>query len=92
MSNRNQQNKSKKHKQRPSKGLLDIGVEVSISTIRKKRLETMRKATRARKNKFHLRKRAFGDGPVAGVAKWSRYRIMVGMPRVQAQCHKRPAV
>ncbi|GFX50156.1 hypothetical protein TNCV_773191 [Trichonephila clavipes] len=36
--------------------------------------------------------RAFGDGPVAGVAKWSRYWIMVGMPRVRAQCHKRPAM
>ncbi|GFW96954.1 hypothetical protein TNCV_4801671 [Trichonephila clavipes] len=36
--------------------------------------------------------RAFGDGPVARVAKWSRYRIMVDMPRVRAQCHKRPAV
>ncbi|GFW54568.1 hypothetical protein TNCV_5109421 [Trichonephila clavipes] len=24
--------------------------------------------------------------------RWSRYRIMVGMSRVRAQCHKRPAV
>ncbi|GFX88778.1 hypothetical protein TNCV_1558231 [Trichonephila clavipes] len=36
--------------------------------------------------------RTFGDGPVARVAKWSRYRIMVGMPQVRAQCHKRPTV
>ncbi|GFU74539.1 uncharacterized protein TNCV_550781 [Trichonephila clavipes] len=34
--------------------------------------------------------KAFGDEPVAGVAKWSRYQIMVGMPRVRAQCHKDP--
>ncbi|GFX49607.1 hypothetical protein TNCV_4902491 [Trichonephila clavipes] len=36
--------------------------------------------------------RGFGDGPVAGVAKWSRYRIMVGMLRVRAQCYERPTV
>ncbi|GFX04709.1 hypothetical protein TNCV_1912541 [Trichonephila clavipes] len=42
-SNKKQQNKSKKDKQRSSKGLLDYGVEMSLSTKLKMFLEVSRK-------------------------------------------------
>ncbi|GFW64980.1 HTH_Tnp_Tc3_2 domain-containing protein [Trichonephila clavipes] len=60
---RNKKNKSKKNRQRPSKGLLDLGVEVSPLNIRKMFLEVSRKATRPRKEKFPVqKKRTFSMG------------------------------
>ncbi|GFV95103.1 hypothetical protein TNCV_3708981 [Trichonephila clavipes] len=47
---------SKKDKQRPSKSLLDFGVEESPSIIRKRLLKVKRKATGPRKKQFPVQK------------------------------------